>query len=866
MRRSKRTNTLVLVANHTKAIYDDIWQDGVLNYTGMGQYGDQSLHGNQNITLFESETNDIEIHLFEVFKKKSYTYKGQVKLAEKPYQKIQHDLFNRKRTVWIFPLKSIDETINSDYDKHNISKPDEKIALSPAIKSEEFQIPHEDSNDKDLDLFEWSVRARNCLKASNIKTITELAELSEFELLSIPNLGKGSLLEIKKNLAKFNLKIGERTSSNQPIFKKTAFQDITLKNLEKKTLDIAVVSLIPSLSARSVNCLESMTLGQLLSMTKYELLRVPNLGKLTLNEIKKGLVNLSPIKTDEYIIDDSSLENYLNSIKNHLKSERDFQVFANRIGLFEKDKTLEEISETYGVTRERIRQIELKVRKNIKVIELVNLIEHKLFSIRKNLLMPLYVDQISNYDHFFSILDTRPWILAELLIINSNISHKVETIEGQSIVSIGGKSILANAIEHLKTHLQNLIGESYSKKDLKDYISLRYPLMAKEISNFLISKLDNFKFTLGNDDSESFLVSEGLGKFAEVIAILQSFDAPITRKKLTKELNLRGISTTRSVLNQITGKYGKENDVYVFGRSLYGLRRHLNFSDIEIELINEKIYYFMLQENIDRQWTCQELLQQVQFTNSIKNKIDKYKLSIAMMQSDNFIYVGQLVFVHKNSNNTKVEKKDFSLMVKEVLKKSPEPLSAIDLRNIIKKEMSIPGTGQIHPSGQLISIRPYPVAPKGSIKWCLIGKHLKISKIQLEIIIKEMQILIKANGLSLNPEQCIDLIKNNSVLKDFQEDILTLFTLSNKNICFILRDNVLYHTEAKLTNLSARDCMKIAASKIGENGIKSDTLFNQIQALYGKKPTHNVLSNLYRFGFIFSKDTNTWHRGEVVEY
>jgi hypothetical protein len=865
MRRSKRTNTLVLVANHTKAIYDDIWQDGVLNYTGMGQYGDQSLHGNQNITLFESETNDIEIHLFEVFKKKSYTYKGQVKLAEKPYQKIQHDLFNRKRTVWIFPLEVIDETINFDNGIFDIAESDEKIALIHTISSDQDQSSHEESYEKDLDLFEWSVRARNCLKTSNIKTITELAELSEFELLSIPNLGKGSLLEIKKNLAKFNLKIGERTSSNQPIFKKTAFQDITLKNIEKKALDITVVSLLPSLSVRSVNCLQSMTLGQLLSMTKYELLRVPNLGRLTLKEIKEGLLNLSPIKTDEYIIDDSSLENYLNSIKNHLKSERDFQVFANRIGLFEKDKTLEAISETYGVTRERIRQIELKVRKNIKVVELVNLIDQKLFSIRKNLLMPLYVNQISNYDHFFSILDTRPWILAELLIINSNISHKVETIEGQFIISIGGKSILANAIEHLKTHLQNQIGENYSKKDLKEYISLRYPLMAKEISNFLISKLDNFKFTQGDDDSQSFLASRGIGKVAEIISILESYDHPITKAKLLEGLEINGVSG-RSAINQVTGKYGLQNNVYTFGRSVYGLLRHLKFSDTEIEFINERVYYFMLQENIDKQWTCEELLQKVQFTNSIKNKIDKYKLSIVMMQSDNFIYVGHLLFVQKNSTNTKAEKKDFALMVKDLLMNSPEPLTGSEIKNIISKDRSLPSTAQIHPSGQLISIKPYPVAPKGSVKWALIEKHLNISKKQLEIIIKEMQKLIKANGLTLNPEQCIDLIKDNSVLKNFQENILTLFALSNKNICFILRDNILYHTDAKLTNLSVRDCMKIAASKIGENGIKSDTLFKQVQALYGKKPPHNVLSNLYRFGFIFSKERNTWHKGEIVEY
>ena len=63
MRRSKRTNTLVLIANHIKSIYEDRWEDGVLNYTGMGQTGNQSLEGNQNITLFESDTNGVEIHL-----------------------------------------------------------------------------------------------------------------------------------------------------------------------------------------------------------------------------------------------------------------------------------------------------------------------------------------------------------------------------------------------------------------------------------------------------------------------------------------------------------------------------------------------------------------------------------------------------------------------------------------------------------------------------------------------------------------------------------------------------------------------------------------------------------------------------------
>lgn len=42
----------------------------------MGQTGDQSFYFMQNKTLFESNDNGVQIHLFEVFKDKEYTYTG----------------------------------------------------------------------------------------------------------------------------------------------------------------------------------------------------------------------------------------------------------------------------------------------------------------------------------------------------------------------------------------------------------------------------------------------------------------------------------------------------------------------------------------------------------------------------------------------------------------------------------------------------------------------------------------------------------------------------------------------------------------------------------------------------------------------
>jgi 5-methylcytosine-specific restriction protein A len=107
MRRSLETNTLVIVSNHVQSIYDDRWIDDVFHYTGMGQNGNQSLTFAQNKTLAESNSNGVEVHLFEVEKEKEYIYQGQVILAGAPYQEIQTDASDADRQVVIFPLKLI---------------------------------------------------------------------------------------------------------------------------------------------------------------------------------------------------------------------------------------------------------------------------------------------------------------------------------------------------------------------------------------------------------------------------------------------------------------------------------------------------------------------------------------------------------------------------------------------------------------------------------------------------------------------------------------------------------------------------------------------------------------------------------------
>jgi len=87
-----------------------------------------------------------------------------------------------------------------DDDEDEIDQPAE---ASPAIVQSEVL-------DKSVDELELSVRAYNCLKNANIKSIRELVMKTETEMLKTKNFGRKSLNEIKEILAGMGLSLGMR--------------------------------------------------------------------------------------------------------------------------------------------------------------------------------------------------------------------------------------------------------------------------------------------------------------------------------------------------------------------------------------------------------------------------------------------------------------------------------------------------------------------------------------------------------------------------------------------------------------------------------------------------------------------------------
>ncbi len=163
-------------------------------------------------------------------------------------------------------LKDAKAGINMLYDDDKVKKED--------IEIEVLNIPISD--------FELSVRSKNCLERMNIKTLADLTQVSELELLSYKNFGETSLTEITNILNQKGLCLGQAVDEmkHNDMF----IDDDTGGNEDNLSTPISETDL--SKHCRKV--IEKMgieTIGELVSQTETELLGQKGFKQADIDEI-----------------------------------------------------------------------------------------------------------------------------------------------------------------------------------------------------------------------------------------------------------------------------------------------------------------------------------------------------------------------------------------------------------------------------------------------------------------------------------------------------------------------------------------------------------------------------------------------------
>jgi len=165
---------------------------------------------------------------------------------------------------------------------------DEEQAKRMAYRSAVLETPVTD--------FELSVRARNCLKKMNIRTLGDLVRTSEATLMSYKNFGETSLREIREMLSARNLSLGQALEEDVVqdaalmAAVSAAFSSPAPVEVSEEVLNTPVNQVDFSIRVqRALETIEIKTLGDLITKTEADLLACSNFGQTSLNEVHAKL-------------------------------------------------------------------------------------------------------------------------------------------------------------------------------------------------------------------------------------------------------------------------------------------------------------------------------------------------------------------------------------------------------------------------------------------------------------------------------------------------------------------------------------------------------------------------------------------------
>lgn len=497
-----------------------------------------------------------------------------------------------------------------------------------------------DSNRTFLNQLPLSVRATNILRLLSVKNENDLLHLDYDKLKNTRNAGKKTIEEIIDYIENNKSKLEEEAAFNGTIHFDMSISSIpnfcgttlidelplnsSLKNVLNKNNIITVLDLllnklqfedsIMPLYNAVYNYFHNMAYGPLtLSVS-------PDLSDLYIN-LPFSMLDLKEnyyIKIHdliEYIIDnfgDLELEDKLNS-KLFLYWINSFDIvdkkkyFIDKLMLKDKEyeilslrgtRTLEEVGQIFGVTRERIRQIEakaiIKINNNYKLIPFKFIDNKKIYYVNElddfySLL--LYIDTIKDEkSHIFIRDDNNSYYLPIFYInkLKDFIHNNISQFENQGFLEIdlnewNNNDILIKVLDYLNLNLyDNKISKKLTKR-LQVKYAMKYINRPISISSVEDQKeiVKTVKFIFGNE----FEVGRGME------ALIADAGVRVDSGKYAASDNIEPLS--KELLSRIV-KYVQDRKI-INTRDLF-----IVFGDelIEHNLNNETILYRYLKETL----------------------------------------------------------------------------------------------------------------------------------------------------------------------------------------------------------------------------------------------------------------------------
>ena len=449
------------------------------------------------------------------------------------------------------------------------------------------------------------------------------------------------------------------------------------------------------------------TVRDLADWSPETLLRQENFGRKSLNDTLQALKvalndgpHLATAATEAILESGPLLTEVQRSLLSFSDRERD--VLVRRLGFETAPETLQEVADDYDITRERIRQIEIRATKKwIRVSSWDDILEQKISRLLIGRYFPLPVAGVEAIDAWFEGVSSHRVFFRNLVqTVCGDRIHMVH-IDGLYYFSLMTQEIWERTVSEASELLSSGAGREWSEDYARSLVHGLLPDTVKEFGTLLwdqSSRLCHFSVA---PDGSRILTSYGRGAEQLVEAILAESDTPLHYTDIAKRARIReGKSLDVRRAHSAAASVG-----CLFAPGTYGLVHHVPLSDEQMSQIRTEAEDIVCSEASGRQWHTSEILSEIsEQMNGGFDGLDKYVLNIALAGSSMLKSLGRMTWIAPATDDP--SRIDVHQAVVTIVQSAGHPLRTGEIKERLTAVRGISEFFQIFPIDPLIRVQP----------------------------------------------------------------------------------------------------------------------------------------------------------------
>jgi len=495
-----------------------------------------------------------------------------------------------------------------------------------------------------------------------------------------------------------------------------------------------------------------------------------------------------------------------------------------RMGVESEPKTLEEIGRDFGVSRERIRQVESKCLVEMKAMNVWNDEFSRRLSVifagRENavlwegleILEPWFVGSTkspSAFEYIGANFTDRPYFLVRdgLQTFVSRISQQ----QWDDVVK-DGRSLLAG-----------LVTKNVNKADARLLVEGLLPDDAAELQSELWYQVSTKALFSGESD-DALLVGFGTGSDSLVRACLEASDTPLHYQEIHRRLVEQGKSVEIRRVHASAANVG-----LIYGRGTYGLEKHLSLDLEETSQLIRFVEACVGSDDETRQWHASEICELLESEGmDFGGRLNPYVLSIALCQSEKLKPLGRMVWgINSSEINVPSARLDIHQAIVSVLEDAGGSLTNSEILDRVSRARGLNSIFQIQPEGRLVRVG------RGLIG--LMDRDTRFSSADRVGLMDKMHQVLSIRGKGLHVSEIQSAMMDDVPIVSIVTDPVLFLGLAQKDGRFaVSQSQYVYLPEwGEPRRLSTPAALEQVFREAGHDGLTIDEMVERVEYVLG---------------------------------